>query len=212
MLKYCILLMLGLVTNLVQAKYKPDPTTYPDVTVTSPPTVTIRNINTGNPLASDHYGRREPERYHWSLIDFKVENLPKEKQLSKADQEKFKRLLDGGSAIQLRVYGSNYQCLNLDRVNNPSITTRCTDYNSTVMSMIPTETGSFVLTYVPLRPQVAYLYPAGCLMESDDGKLHIKFCAKPNTTSTRGQPQPLWFQWAILPPFGPSKLLTPPTK
>lgn len=73
--------------------------------------------------------------------------------------------------------------------------TTCGDLARTAWILVPTDTGAFILQ----SP-----FDGSCLASFGFGDVQSIQCLRP---SQRSQPVPLQFLWAIVPPFGASKLL-----
>ncbi|WP_101775200.1 cytolethal distending toxin subunit A [Pasteurella oralis] len=177
--KYLLSFLLNLILALPSyAESNPDPTTYPDVELSPPPRVSLRSLFTGEPIRNDHYGTHSPLNKHWELVEYKGPEYEENR--------------DGGTLIQFKVVGAS-KCFAFQGVSN------CTDTNHTVFSLIPTDTGSFIIKDVLL---------GFCLTSHGFNDLNLEPCG--HTVS--GKTFSLAYQWGILPPFGPSKILVPPAK
>lgn len=94
---------------------------------------------------------------------------------------------DGGIFVQFRALDSN-KCFGFHKV------TDCSNYSRTIFIMIPTDTGAFIIKDSESN---------FCLASTGYSALRLQPCAR----SFAGQEAPLTELWAVLPPFGPSKLL-----
>lgn len=171
------LLLSMLAFSTVYADVKMDPTTYLDVEISAPPRITLRSLFTGEPVQNDHYGKRSPINKHWELIDY-------------TGEEKYQKFRDGGTLVQFKVVGAT-KCFAFQSMKE------CSDKDSTVFSLIPTNTGAFIIRDMIL---------GFCLTSRDFGALNLEPCGY----SVKGKHFSLAYQWGILPPFGPSKILRPP--
>ncbi|MGX2975741.1 cytolethal distending toxin subunit A [Ursidibacter arcticus] len=150
----------------------PDPTSYPDVTLPAPPVISIRSLYTGEPLRNDHYGERSEKNVHWSLVDIKVGNKPFV-QFKALDTEK---CFTGGNVVE------------------------CTDTARTAFTLVPTDTGAFVLQSS---------FDGSCFASFGFRDYRFEQCLRPSQI-TNGVDLP--YLWAIVPPFGQNKILVPPVK
>ncbi|SUC11047.1 Cytolethal distending toxin A/C family [Pasteurella canis] len=179
MKKYVLSLLLSMIFALPSyAESNPDPTTYPDVELSPPPRISLRSLFTGEPISNDHYGKSSPLNKHWELVDY--------------TGTAYEKLRDGGVLVQFKVVGAA-KCFAFQGVRN------CTDKDNTVFSLIPTNTGAFLIKDVIL---------GFCLTSRDFADLNLEPCGR----SVRDQSFSLAYQWGLLPPFGPSKILVPPVK
>lgn len=98
----------------------PTPSTYPDVVEIQPPIISLRSLNTGEPVSNRNYDRNDPKEVQWRLVDTIVKN------------RRF---------VQFKVIGKETRCLvGADGGNLP-----CTQ-QETLFNLIPTDTGAFILT------------------------------------------------------------------
>lgn len=99
---------------------------------------------------------------------------------------------DGGSLVQFQAFDTN-KCWTGGGV------TDCSDFGRTVFTIIPTDTGAVLIRHIA----------AGfCVASFDIRQYKLLDCGK----TTQGRTFDLPYLWAIVPPFGESKLLMPPTK
>lgn len=118
MLKKIVMLISVLMMPVAMAK-KPDPTSFPDVKEVPPPVVSLRSLNTGEPIRNSHYGERSPLNTHWELRDV---------------------VYDGRNYVQFKAYDSD-KCMTIGTGVKP-----CDDYPITTLNLIPTDTGAFIIT------------------------------------------------------------------
>lgn len=97
----------------------PSPTSYPDVIEIPPPVVSLRNLNTGEPLRNGQYDERDEKNTHWQIVDIKVGN---------------------DFFVQFRAVGTN-QCLTL-----AATTKDCGDIVLTALNLLSTDTGAFIIS------------------------------------------------------------------
>ncbi|AUI65713.1 MULTISPECIES: toxin [Glaesserella] len=98
----------------------PTPSSYPDVAEIKPPIISLRSLNTGEPVSNRSYDRNDPKEVQWRLVDAIVKN------------RRF---------VQFRVIDKEDRCLvGEDGGNLP-----CTQIE-TLFNLIPTDTGAFILT------------------------------------------------------------------
>lgn len=112
-----------LLLNMIIATHaiaeRPDPTTYPDVKETPPPVVSLRSLNTGEPIRNSHYGERSDLNTHWELRDVVYNNR---------------------HYVQFRAFDTD-KCMTIGTGVKP-----CDDYAITTLNLIPTDTGAFIIT------------------------------------------------------------------
>ncbi|MDO4698089.1 MAG: toxin [Pasteurellaceae bacterium] len=107
-----------LISSMTMAD-KPDPTTYPDVKETPPPVVSLRSLNTGEPIRNSHYGERSELNTHWELRDVVYNNR---------------------NYVQFRAFDTD-KCMTI----GTGVKT-CDDLAITTLNLIPTDTGAFIIT------------------------------------------------------------------
>ncbi|OOF68273.1 cytolethal distending toxin subunit A [Rodentibacter caecimuris] len=175
--------LLGFLLSMMlvnHAKSNPDPTTYPDVELSPPPRITLRSLFTGEPVKNDHYDSHNYLSTHWELIDY--------------PGKEYEKMRDGGSLVQFKVVGATKCFAFLGQG-----TTECRSTDHTVFSLIPTNTGAFLIKDVVV---------GFCVTSHNFGDLKLEPCG----ASVSGQTFSLPYQWGLLPPFGPSKILVPQVK
>ncbi|QIM63901.1 hypothetical protein A1D29_06825 [Pasteurellaceae bacterium Orientalotternb1] len=95
----------------------PDPTSYPDVVAIPPPTFTLRNLLTGEPVTNQHYGQQSEKNIHWELMDITIKNQ---------------------RMVQFRVPDTQ-KCFTGSRVED------CSETGLTSFFLVPTDTGAFII-------------------------------------------------------------------
>lgn len=109
---------------------KADPTSFPDVEPIDPPKITLRSVNTGEPLRNNQYHFIDPRNAQWELDDI---NTPE-----------FGKFRDGGSFVQFKVpETSTPLCL-----NHSLGVSSCSQLQTTVFSLIPTNSGAVAIKEV----------------------------------------------------------------
>lgn len=99
---------------------------------------------------------------------------------------------DGGSLVQFHAFDT-------DKCWTGGGVTDCSDTGKTIFSLIPTDTGAVLIRHAAL---------GFCLASFNIREYKLLDCG----ATTSGRTFDLPYLWAILPPPGQSKLLTPPTK
>ena len=106
--------------------------------------------------------------------------------------KEYEKLRDGGTLVQFKVVGAA-KCFAFPGEG----TTDCKDIDHAVFNLIPTNTGAFLIKDALL---------GFCMTSHDFDDLRLEPCG----ISVSGRTFSLAYQWGILPPFGPSKILRPP--
>ncbi|MDE3989995.1 toxin, partial [Glaesserella parasuis] len=97
----------------------PTPSTYPDVVEIKPPVISLRSLNTGEPVSNRSYDRNDPREVQWRLVDAIVKN------------RRF---------VQFKVVDKEERCLVGDGGTLPC------EQKDTLFRLVPTDTGAFILT------------------------------------------------------------------
>lgn len=147
MRKYFLSFLLGIILTL-ESHAAPDPTTYPDVDLSSPPRISLRNLFTGELIRNGHYDSHNYLSTHWELIDY--------------SGKEYERLRDGGTFVQFKVAGTT-KCFAF--LGNG--TTDCGATDHTVFNLIPTNTGAFLIKNALL---------GFCVTSHDSGDLKLEPC------------------------------------
>lgn len=130
-----------------------------DVPISPPPTVSIRNLQTAEPLRNGHYGEKSSLNTHWQLVD--IHHL-------KIDPKKI-----DGTLVQFQVFGVPTKCFSQKGIAN------CSDLDNTVFDLIATDTGAVMLK----RPA-----QASCLFSQNFRQIGYEHCLFSQKEKETAQP------------------------
>lgn len=168
----CFALLLSGVPFSLYAEKSPDPTSYPDVVQPTPPLLSLRNLYTGEPLSNGHYGERSDKNVHWELVDIQLKGKP---------------------FVQFKVP-------EVDKCFTGGNVTACQDTARTAFTLVPTDTGAFILQSS---------FDGSCFVSRDFQRYAFEQCLRPSQLNN-GIDLP--YLWAIVPAFGQNKMLIPKGK
>lgn len=152
----------------------PTPTSYPDVIEIAPPIVSIGSVYTSELLNNGQYNKRDERSLQWRLRDIQWQNKP---------------------YVQ-------FQALNTQLCLTPAVsTTDCSDFTKTAFTLVPMDTGAFVLQSA---------IDGSCLVTRNYFRYDLEQCLRPSQLK---KPIDLPYLWTIQPPFSlKAKLLKVPVK
>ncbi|OOR99148.1 hypothetical protein B0187_05150 [Haemophilus paracuniculus] len=102
------------------------PTSYPDVVSIPPAIVSLRSMQTGEPVRNNEYSISDPRNINWEMLNPDV-------------QQSFADVRDNGIFVQFRVVEKPNLCF------NPRGTTICQDSKNSIFVLIPTESGAVAM-------------------------------------------------------------------